>query len=128
MPMPFADPSRPAVLDAEALARLRELDPTGANRLLERVLAAFESSATRLLPQMQAAQQQGDAAGVRHVAHTLKSSAASIGAIKLSSLCAEIESMIRLGQFEGMQSRVDAVDREAAVVLQALAQMLAAKP
>ncbi len=111
------------VLDAEALARLRELDPTGANGLLGRVLNAFQSSVTRLLPQMHAAQQRADAAGVRYVVHTLKSSSASIGAIKLSTLCAEIESMIRLGNFEDMQARVDAVEAEAGIVLRALARV-----
>src|SRR6185369_1456158 len=80
-----------SVLDASALERLRELDPKGENQLLSRVIKAFESSAARLLPQLQDAQRAGDHNGVRHVAHTLKSSSASIGAMKLSTLCAEIE-------------------------------------
>ena len=107
-------------LDAGALQRLRELDPTGANRLLERVFQAFEASAARLLPQMHEAHRAGDHAGVRHVVHTLKSSSASIGAIKLSQLCAEIEAMIRLETLDGLAARIDLMDRETAVVLKAL--------
>jgi hypothetical protein len=107
-------------LDAGALQRLRELDPTGANRLLERVFHAFETSAARLLPQMHEAHRAGDHAGVRHVVHTLKSSSASIGAIKLSQLCAEIEAMIRLETLDGLPARLDLMDRETAVVLKAL--------
>jgi HPt (histidine-containing phosphotransfer) domain-containing protein len=107
-------------LDAEALGRLRELDPTGANRLLERVFQAFESSASRLMPQLREAHRAGDHAGVRHVVHTLKSSSASIGAIKLSQICAEIETMIRLEALDGLAARLDLMDRETAVVLQAL--------
>jgi len=107
-------------LDAGALQRLRELDPTGANRLLERVFQAFEASAARLLPQMHEAHRAGDHAGVRHVVHTLKSSSASIGAIKLSQLCAEIEAMIRLETLDGLPARIDLMDRETAVVLKAL--------
>ena len=38
---PAAGAAMPAVLDAQALARLRELDPKGENRLIERVLKAF---------------------------------------------------------------------------------------
>ena len=34
--------ARVAVLDVEALDRLRELDPNGQSRLLERVLPAFD--------------------------------------------------------------------------------------
>ncbi len=123
--MPTIPTSPPAsVLDAAALERLRELDPHGERGLLERVLNAFRSSSARLLPQLHAAQQQRDAAGVRHVAHTLKSSAATIGAIKLSTLCAEIESMIRLGQFDAVQGHADALEGELASALRALARAL----
>ncbi len=116
---------RPAVeagLDAEALRKLRDLDPTGANRLLERVFAAFESSTARLMAQLREAHRTGDSAGVRHVAHTLKSSSASIGAVKLSQLCAEIESMIRKDTAEGLPERIEQMDHEAQAVLQALRQ------
>jgi HPt (histidine-containing phosphotransfer) domain-containing protein len=109
-----------AVLDPDALERLAELDPTGKNRLVERVFQAFEASTQRLMPQLHAALSAGDHAGVRHVAHTLKSSSASIGAIKLSQLCAEIESMIRLDSLEELPERVGRMDGETAVVLQAL--------
>ena len=85
----------PAGLDREALARLGELDPKGENRLLERVLRAFQSSAARLMPQLEAARLSGDRATVRLVAHTLKSSSASIGALALSQVCAQIEALIR---------------------------------
>ena len=109
-----------AELDEEALRRLRELDPTGANHLLERVFQAFETSAHRLMPQMHEAHLAGDHAGVRHVVHTLKSSSASIGAIKLSQVCAEIETMIRLDTLDGLPTRLAEMDRETASVLQAL--------
>ena len=109
-----------SVLDGEALQRLRELDPSGKSRLLVRVAQAFESSVERLMPDLRTAWQAGDLQGVRHVAHTLKSSSASIGAIKLSSLCAEIESLIRLESRDGLAVRVESMDRETAVVLQAL--------
>src|SRR5215213_3891785 len=109
-----------SVLDVEALGRLSELDPTGANHLLERVFEAFEASALRLLPQMHESLGSANYAGVRHVVHTLKSSSASIGAVKLSQLCAEIETMIRLETLDGLAARIDLMDRETAVVLKAL--------
>jgi PAS domain S-box-containing protein len=112
------------VLDASALERLRELDPNGENQLLARVIKAFESSGARLLPQLQEARRAGDHAGVRHVAHTLKSSSASIGALKLSQLCADIENKIRTNQLENLGDRVDAMCAEAEIVLQALRRLL----
>jgi HPt (histidine-containing phosphotransfer) domain-containing protein len=82
-------------LDAEALERLRALDPTGANALLERVLGTFRGSLERLLPQMRDGRHKADPQVVRHVAHTLKSSSASVGALRLSQLCAEVEQALR---------------------------------
>jgi len=84
-----------AVLDAESLDRLRELDPQGANGLLPRVLRAFDTSLERLLGQLAEARERGDAVAMRHVAHTLKSSSASVGALELSRICADIERRLR---------------------------------
>ena len=100
------------VLDPEALARLRELDPNGENQLVQRVLKAFQTSAARLLPQLQTAREAGDRNTVRLVAHTLKSSSASIGAVRLSQLCAELEATIR---------NDDAADIEPGIVAMAAA-------
>jgi HPt (histidine-containing phosphotransfer) domain-containing protein len=112
------------VLDAAALDRLRELDPKGENQLLPRVLAAFKTSIARLVPQVRTASVAGDLAGVRHVAHTLKSSSASIGAMQLAQMCAELETMIRLDQVDSLAARVDAMCVEIDQVLKALNLLL----
>jgi PAS domain S-box-containing protein len=119
--------STPAtVLDAQAIARLRELDPGGGNKLLERVIAAFLKSLERLLPELDRARAAGlDLAAVRHVAHTLKSSSASLGALKLSERCAEIEGMVRNGQTEGLDILLDGMHDEVARVRGALNELLA---
>jgi len=112
------------VLDAAALQRLRELDPDGRSRLLQRVLRAFETSATRLGEQFRDSRERGDMAGIRHVVHTLKSSSASIGALALARICAEIEISIRSNTVAGLPERLDAMDRELTAVLQAVTPML----
>ena len=112
--------AHPGVLDAQALDRLRELDPTGQNRLLDRVFKAFEASIERLMPQLGAARAGGDWQAVRHVAHTLKSSSASIGAVRLSQLCADIETLVRQSQVQGLPDRLDAMGAEVAKVLATL--------
>ena len=114
----------PAVLDAQALDRLRELDPKGENRLIERVLQAFETSVARLGPQLEASRRSGDRAGIRHVAHTLKSSSASIGALTLSQQCASIEAMIRQESTEDLDGPLAALSAELDAVLQALRSVL----
>jgi HPt (histidine-containing phosphotransfer) domain-containing protein len=102
--------SAASVLDPAAIARLAELDPTGANRLLERVLQAFLTSLARLRPQLAVGRAEDDRAAIRLVTHTLKSSSASIGAMRVSQLCAEIETAIRLDPAALLDDRLDALD------------------
>jgi HPt (histidine-containing phosphotransfer) domain-containing protein len=115
-------------LDAVALARLADLDPKGENRLLERVLRAYQTSIARLMPQFVEARQNGNLDMMRQVTHTLKSSSASIGAIKFSQLCAEIETMIRSERTEGLDASADALCGELAFVLEAVKQLLDNRP
>lgn len=117
-----------AVLDAQALDRLRELDPKGENHLIERVLQAFETSVARLGPQLEASRRSGDRAGIRHVAHTLKSSSASIGALALSQHCAVVEAMIRQDSPDDLDAPLAALSAELDVVLQALRSLLDKNP
>lgn len=104
-------------LDAEALARLRALDPSGRDRLIARVVAAFSTSTRRMLPQLAAAAEAADPAALRHLAHTLKSSSANVGAKRLSGLCAAVELQLRQGRAESLcaaaaeiAAEIDAVD------------------
>jgi histidine phosphotransfer protein HptB len=100
------------VLDALALARLQELDPGGEAGLLARVLATYTRSLQRLLEQLRQAREASDVQAQRHVAHTLKSSSASVGALQLSALCADIERRLRDAATDGLDSALDALAEE----------------
>ncbi len=119
---------RVVTLDATALKRLGDLDPSGESRLLERVLGAFQSSSQRLAAQLADARVRDDLPAIRLVVHTLKSSSASIGALELARLCAEIEASMRAGACCGLAERLDVVDRELCAVLQAVTPMLKGTP
>ena len=107
--MPHPD-SADNALDAEALARLRELDPDDANGLLERVIQAYLGSLDRLVPELLGARGSQDGLNtIRQVAHTLKSSSASLGALQLSRHCAEVELLARNGQTERVEAAIDAM-------------------
>lgn len=116
-----------AVLDADALARLAELDPTGANRLIERVLQAFRVSVARLRPQLDAARQSGDRSAIRLVVHTLKSSSASIGALAVSQRCAQIETLIRVDASAELAAPLAALDTDLDAALRAIDVLLEAR-
>lgn len=117
-----------SLFDQEALRRLKELDPKGDNRLFERVASAFETSVGRLMPQFEDAIRQQDMQGILHVAHTLKSSSASIGALKLSQMCAEIETMIRRQTGEDLSTHLSDIPQEVDRVLVGLRCLLEQRP
>ena len=114
-----------AVLDAQALAGLSALDPTGANRLVQRVLATYQGSLGRLLAQLGDALARSDPAGMRLAAHTLKSSSASVGALQLSRLCATVERMVRESSLEHLPATVEQLQHEAHRVDAAVGRLLA---
>jgi HPt (histidine-containing phosphotransfer) domain-containing protein len=117
--------SSAAVLEPGALARLRALDPSGESQLLTRVAQAFNTSLQRLMPQLSTALAQGpDTVAIHHVAHTLKSSSASLGAMRLSGLCAKVELDVRNDQLATIAADVAALQSEVAVVQEALQDML----
>ena len=110
-------------LDPQALARLRELDPEGRHDVVMRVLGAFETSVTRMLAELQAETLHGHPEVVAGVAHTLKSSSASVGALALSRACAEVESRLRSGDASALQSdiaRLIAEGKSALVAVEAI--------
>lgn len=113
-------PVQEALLDAQALQRLRDLDPRGESRLLERVLDAFRSSLARSEPQLREAAIGPDLPTVRHLAHTLKSSSASVGAVALSQRCAEVEQLARDGRADSigvpLEALIDELVRVAGVL------------
>ena len=83
------DPSAPGtMLDEAALARLRELDPDGRHGVVGRVLGAYEAALVRHLEQMRATRAAPNSELVCALAHTLKSSSASVGAAALARACA----------------------------------------
>lgn len=122
---PHALPSYFTVLDAQALERLRTLDPGDANGLVDRVLGTFKNSLETLMPRLHEGQRAGDADAVRHVAHTLKSSSSSVGALRLSGLCAAVEATLRdggeLASIARQLDELQAESRRLIAVLPALA-------
>ena len=122
-PPPPPLPALVCALDKVALAKLHELDPQGRLGVVQRVLQAFETSLMRTLAQLQA---QGalDAALVSHIAHTLKSSSASVGASRLAAVCADTERHCRAGDSNALAPDVQRLLSEGGATLVAVRAML----
>ena len=117
----------PITLDPGALARLRELDPDGRHGVVMRVMKAFETSLSRMLNQLLAQlvdPGRGDPAVVVSVAHTLKSSSASVGAMSLARTCAEVEQGVRSGTLTDIDAQVRRLVAECEAALAAVTAML----
>lgn len=84
-----------AAVSALDLSRLTELDPTGQNGLVVRVLATYQASFLDLMARLQRAAEAQDQAAFFLAVHTLKSSSAYVGADALAQACAEVERTVR---------------------------------
>jgi HPt (histidine-containing phosphotransfer) domain-containing protein len=83
------------VFDEVSIQRLLELDPAGKNHLLERVTRMLSTSVDKYLHQLEDAWRAEDLKTIKDVVHTLKSSSANVGALKLSQCCVDIEHALK---------------------------------
>ena len=116
----------PLVLDAQALAMLTQLDPSGSGQLFVRVMSTYRKSLARLIGQLVTAREPFDPDSMRLAAHTLKSSSGSVGALGLAQLCGSAEAALREGRFDALPTTLDALLAEAERVELAVHQLLPA--
>jgi CheY-like chemotaxis protein/HPt (histidine-containing phosphotransfer) domain-containing protein len=88
-----AEPAAPAPVDVAVLKELVGDDPA----VLQNFLKHFQISAARTAAALQVACATGEAPQAAALAHKLKSSARSVGALALGELCAELERAGRTG-------------------------------
>jgi HPt (histidine-containing phosphotransfer) domain-containing protein len=107
------------ILDTSMLESLRELASPDQPDFLRNLLTLFTQSAPGRIRTLLAALQSGDLSHVGREAHTLKSSAANIGATEFSEICQAIEKAARSNDSQMVQSQapllqpaLDAVFRE----------------
>ena len=116
-----------AVLDRQALGRIRALHRPGGPNLLAKVLGLYSSSSLALTDAMRTAAQSNDAESIRQAAHALKSSSANVGAMAFADLCKDVEVAAAHGRLDQARVLVDGLLAEHKKVLQALdAQNIAA--
>lgn len=123
-PASAAGTAVPLVLDAQALAVLTQLDPSGSGQLFARVMRTYRKSLARLTGQLVLAREPFDPDSMRLAAHTLKSSSGSVGALGLFRLCGCAEAALRDRQFDAVPKLLDALLAEAERVDLAVLQLL----
>ncbi|WP_082885343.1 MULTISPECIES: PAS domain S-box protein [Methylomonas] len=105
----------PASATPVVVSMLKELvgdDPA----VIKDFLNIFRTGAIETVTEMKAACENGQAAQVAALAHKLKSSAQSVGALALSALCAEMEQAGKAGQLEVLAALLPRFEAEMAAV------------
>ncbi len=97
------------------------LDSIGGDRaFLAELVATFLTDGPVQLEALHAALARGDAETCRRAAHSLKSNAASFGALALAALCKELEDVGRSGDLAAAPELLARVEAEFASVRAAL--------
>ena len=73
------------------LDAIRRLEEKGSSGLVRRVLESYMKQTPRLLSDSEQAIEDGRGDAIQKVSHSLRSSSVTVGAMKLSSLCRDLE-------------------------------------
>jgi CheY-like chemotaxis protein len=112
------------VLDQQTIQSLQDILEDNFSTVWQDLIEQYLQSAEQLVDQVHTALDQGDAAQLRKVAHTLKSSSAALGAKTFSQICLKIEEASRSGQIQVVYSLLSVFDVEYDKVKAALKQEL----
>jgi CheY-like chemotaxis protein/HPt (histidine-containing phosphotransfer) domain-containing protein len=108
------------VIDRNTFERLRATMGAG---FVEEVLPTFLEDTRDLLGTMRRALGSRDTDTFRRAAHSLKSNAASFGAMTLSSLAKDLETLAKSGSLDGVAPRVDRLAGECERVARVLREV-----
>jgi HPt (histidine-containing phosphotransfer) domain-containing protein len=110
--MTEAEESFCAAIDRTVLASLRELQDEGDPDIIAEVGGLFvEHSPEKIKAILQAVEDE-DAKGLQIAAHSLKSSSAYVGAMRLSEMSKELEMMGRSKAMDGAKEKAESLRAE----------------
>jgi HPt (histidine-containing phosphotransfer) domain-containing protein len=107
------------ILDQAVLGELRE-SVGGDDEFVTELVGAYMAESPANMADLVAAVNAGDAAAAVRPSHTLKSSSAALGAMRLSEICRGIEMASREGSVEGLTSQVDEAQKAWNATVEAL--------
>ena len=108
------------VLDQSVLASLRELQEAGDPDIVAEVGGLFIKHSPEKVDAIMQSVEKDDAKGLQLAAHSLKSSSAYIGAMRLSTLAKELEMMGRSNSLNGAKEKAQMLKDEFSLVMEAI--------
>lgn len=108
------------VLDQSVLASLRELQEAGDPDIVAEVGGLFIKHSPEKVDAIMQSVEKDDAKGLQLAAHSMKSSSAYIGAMRLSTLAKELEMMGRSNSLNGAKEKAQMLKDEFSLVMEAI--------
>ena len=108
------------VLDQSVLASLRELQEAGDPDIVAEVGGLFIKHSPEKVDAIMQSVEKDDAKGLQLAAHSMKSSSAYIGAMRLSTLAKELEMMGRSQSLNGAREKAQVLKDEFSLVMEAI--------
>ncbi len=112
-----------ASIDMKTLESMRPLQRQGQTDVVTRVVRLYLANAPATFQELQTAADKGDTATVFRLAHSLKSSSAMVGALRLSELCKTLEARAREAAGGPVPDGVPEIEAEYARVIRALEKL-----
>src|SRR6267142_1214734 len=121
--VPDVPPDGGAPIDMKTLESMRPLQRAGQPDVIPRVIGLYLSNAPSMMEELQIAVERGDTATVYRLAHSLKSSSAMVGALRLSALCKTLEARARETKEGAVPDGLPEIEAEYARVVEALRKL-----
>ncbi len=99
-------------IDLSVLSGLRDLQIEGKPDIMEKIIRVYLSSTEPIIEKLKKSAAKEDMEELQSVAHSLKSSSANVGALKLSEICKDLEMACRNKTLEKKTDLVEAVESE----------------
>jgi CheY-like chemotaxis protein len=123
---PVAEDDSP--IDKSALDNIKAVQQPGKPDLVEKVISLYLNDAQSLCHTIHEAVGKGDPQALSKAAHSLKSSSANVGAVKLAGLCKELEILGRGNTIGNAEVIVNQMDAEYKRVIASLSQTIGGQP
>jgi two-component system, sensor histidine kinase and response regulator len=114
-------------LDMAIVEKIRRIPGENGSSLLRQVVSRFATNAASLMTDMRAKAKNSDPDAVWRVAHSLRSSSASIGAYRVSQSCAQIEALARENGILPAETVLAALDSELKAATEKLNELAGAE-
>lgn len=119
--------SSQAAIDVHAVSRIRAIQGKDNTSLFEQVVAQFAETGPALVATLREQYVSGDSEAIWRTAHSLKSSAAALGARQLSRRCAEIEALAREAGAPSVSGLINALESDLAAAQSGLRELIGAE-